>query len=325
MRCKYIFGIIISCAVFLEAIEVETEKLPSNEPYVPWFTGPLLAPSGTVVPMGSINIEPYVYIIAYRGNYAPDWKSQSAPIFWSYVFDPYIQFGIAPRVDFTLSVTGEYNKTHGKHSWGLGDSYAALGIQVLDESTYIPNLKLILQELFPTGHYKHLNPENLLTDGTGGGSYVSTAGIVIAKLISLHPTKYLNLRFTAAISFPSAVHLKGISSYGGNPTTQGVYHPSKGLEIDLGLEYTLSRNWAWALDVLYTHGTKSSFHGKNGENLFSNFGGQLSSPTSQFSLAPAIEYNWSKSLGLIAGCWFTVAGSNAYVFRNGVIALNYYK
>lgn len=325
MRCKYIFGIIISCAVFLEAIEVETEKLPSTEPYIPWFTGPLLAPAGVVVPMGSINIEPFVYVIAYRGNYTPDWKSQSAPIFWSYVFDPYIQFGIAPRVDLTLSAMAEYNKTQGKHTWGLGDSYAAFGIQILDESTYQPNIKLILQELFPTGRYNHLNPENLLTDGLGGGSYVSTIGLVLAKLISLRPTTYLSFRFTTAVSFPSSVYLKGLSYYGGSPTTIGTFHPAKTVEIDFSLEYNLSRNWAWALDVLYTYGTKSSFHGKNGENLFSNLGGQLSSPTSQFSLAPAIEYNWSKSLGLIAGCWFTVAGSNAYVFRNGVIALNYYK
>ena len=305
MRCKYIFGIIISCAVFLEAVEVETEKLTIPEPYIPWFTGPLLATSGTVVPMGSLNIEPYVYVVAYRGNYTPDWKSQSHPIFWSYVFNPYIQFGIAPRVDLTLSVMGEYNKTQGKHSWGLGDSYAVLGVQILDESTYIPNLKIVLQELFPTGPYNHLNPENLLTDGIGGGSYVSTAGIVIAKLIPFQPKKYLNFRFVTTMSFFSAIHLKGVSSYGGSPTTQGTYHPCKALEIDLGLEYTLSRNWAWALDVLYIYGTKSSFHGKNGENLFSNLGGQLSSPTSQFSLAPAIEYNWSKNLGLIAGCWFS--------------------
>ncbi|MBX9744134.1 MAG: transporter, partial [Chlamydiales bacterium] len=306
MRCKYIFGIIISCAFFLEAIEVETEELLVAEPYIPWFTGPLLAPSGTVVPLGSINIEPYIYITAYKGTYGPDWKSHSAPIFWGYVFDPYIQFGVAPRVDLTLSVLGKYNKTHGKHTWGLGDSFAAFGIQVLDETTYIPNIKITFQELFPTGSYNHLNPENLLTDAMGGGSYVTTFGIILAKLIPLQLKKYLNFRLATALSFSSAVHLKGLSVYGGSPITQGTYRPCKQLEIDLSLEYNLSRNWAWALDVFYIYGTKSSFHGKNGENLFSSLGGPLSSPGSQFSLAPAIEYNWTKSLGLIAGCWFTL-------------------
>lgn len=315
----------ISCAIFLEAIEVETEELPASEPYIPWFTGPLLAPSGTVVPLGDINIEPYVYVVAFKGSYAPDWKSHSAPIFWSYVFDTYIQVGIAPRVDLTLSVLGKYNKTHGKHSWGIGDSFAALGIQILDETTYIPNIKLTFQELFPTGTYNYLNPENLLTDAMGGGSYVSTFGVIVAKLIPLQPKKYLNFRLATAVSFSSAVRLKGMNFYGGVPSTRGTYYPCKQLEIDLSLEYNLSRNWAWALDVFYIYGTKSSFHGKNGENIFSSLGGQLSSPASQFSLAPAIEYNWTKSFGLIAGCWFSIAGSNSFIFRNGVIAVNYYK
>jgi hypothetical protein len=43
----------------------------------------------------------------------------------------------------------------------------------------------------------------------------------------------------------------------------------------------------------------------------------------QYSLAPAIEYNWSEKLGLIAGCWLTIAGKNSRKFTSGVIALNY--
>ena len=34
-------------------------------------------------------------------------------------------------------------------------------------------------------------------------------------------------------------------------------------------------------------------------------------PAAQFSLAPAIEYNWSSDIGIIFGPWFTIAGRNA--------------
>jgi hypothetical protein len=47
--------------------------------------------------------------------------------------------------------------------------------------------------------------------------------------------------------------------------------------------------------------------------------------SSQYSLAPAIEYNWSQNIGLIGGVWFTVAGQNISQFNSIVIALNYYK
>jgi hypothetical protein len=44
----------------------------------------------------------------------------------------------------------------------------------------------------------------------------------------------------------------------------------------------------------------------------------------QYSLAPAIEYNWNIDLGVISGVWFTFAGKNAEAFASWVTALNYY-
>jgi hypothetical protein len=41
-----------------------------------------------------------------------------------------------------------------------------------------------------------------------------------------------------------------------------------------------------------------------------------------FSLAPAIEYNWSDYVGIITGAWFTIAGRNALTFISSVTALN---
>jgi hypothetical protein len=44
----------------------------------------------------------------------------------------------------------------------------------------------------------------------------------------------------------------------------------------------------------------------------------------QWSVAPAIEYNWSKNVGLIVGSWFSFAGRNSVRFISGVAALNIY-
>jgi len=310
----------------LPAIDVENKEFPLAETKnTPWLTGPLLAPSGNVVPLGSINIEPYLYCTYYTGVYGLDWKTTSRPVFSSYALNIPIQFGIAPRVDFTISPTVFMNRTQGKHAWGFGDIILASGIQLVKEGERNPSVKLALQELFPSGKYDHLNPELLFTDGTGGGSYVSTIGLVIGKFLVVKKNHDVNIRFTAAYSVPSSVFLKGLNFYGGAPNTRGRYYPCQLATMDLGLEYSITRNWALALDVLYNYATRTKFVGKHGEGLVSPVGGILTEVSSQFSLAPAMEYNWSQSLGLIAGAWFTIAGRNVNIFRSAVIAINYYK
>jgi hypothetical protein len=150
-------------------------------------------------------------------------------------------------------------------------------------------------------------------------------GLVLAKLVHIREDHYLNLRFTGATTFYSKVNLKGVSSYGGSPDTEGTYYPANLMTVDIGLEYSFTKSWVGALDAFYNYATRSKFVGKNGEFLFSNVGGTLADVSSQISLAPALEYNFSRSIGLIAGCWFTIAGRNSNIFRSGIIAFNYYK
>lgn len=326
MHKKIILGISLIFASVLFSIDIAEKEFPTTPAKsVPWLTGPLLAPSGNVVPLGHINIEPYVFCSYYTGIYGLNWHSNERPLFSSYALNVPIQFGIAPRVDFSLTPTAFLNLTQGKHAWGFGDLVAALGLQILKEGTWYPSIKLALQELFPTGKYKNLDPSLLFADGMGGGSYVSTVGIVFGKFLVVRKTHDMTVRFTAAYSVPSSVALRGLSYYGGAPNTKGTYYPSQLATLDLGLEYAFTKNWALALDVLYNYATRSKFFGKNGGLLVSTVGGILSEVSSQISLAPAIEYNWSQSFGMIAGAWFTIAGRNANVFRNGIIAFNYYK
>jgi hypothetical protein len=42
-----------------------------------------------------------------------------------------------------------------------------------------------------------------------------------------------------------------------------------------------------------------------------------------FSLAPALEYNWSENAGVIAGVAFTVAGRNTSATVMPVMAVNW--
>ncbi|HAB99840.1 MAG TPA: hypothetical protein DCE71_08470 [Parachlamydiales bacterium] len=325
MHNKSILAICLCFTAFLDAIEVETEELPFTEKNAPWLTGPLLAPSGNVVPVGSLNVEPYVYVFGFTGAYGLDWKSHDSPVFWNTVLQVPIQFGIMPRVDFTVTPTCIYNQTLGQSSGGFGDLQLATSFQVVNETDTFPSIRLGFQETFPTGKYSRLDPVNLFTDAIGSGAYQSSVGIIFAKLIHIREDHFLNLRFTGAATFSSKVHLEGVSCYGGSPDTKGTYYPAALMTVDIGMEYSFTKNWVGAIDLFYNYATRSKFVGKNGELLFSNVGGTLADVSSQISIAPALEYNFNRSMGLIAGCWVTIAGRNSNIFRSGIIAFNYYK
>jgi hypothetical protein len=87
----------------------------------------------------------------------------------------------------------------------------------------------------------------------------------------------------------------------------------------------MTRNWALALDALGLFGSKRRFSGNPGMDLIGLPGSNIRPFSVQYSLAPAIEYNLSASMGVITGCWFTVAGKSSGKFENFIIAFNYFK
>ena len=145
------------------------------------------------------------------------------------------------------------------------------------------------------------------------------------------------------------VHVKGINAYGGAKDTKGKIYPGNQFLQVLGLELSLTQRWALALDILNIYGNKTRFTGKKGTGATGS--GSPNNPGdfnpiipvnpfqtlipvplvvvggpsfNQFSLAPALEYNWNNNLGIIGGAWFTVAGRNTADFVQWVIAFNLY-
>jgi hypothetical protein len=89
------------------------------------------------------------------------------------------------------------------------------------------------------------------------------------------------------------------------------------------LEYTFNEHWAIALDSIYTHTNKIRFSGKKGKG-FKGEPATVGSPSSeQISFAPAMEYNFSDSFGIIAGAWFSAFGRNSAEFRGAVVNFEY--
>jgi hypothetical protein len=154
----------------------------------------------------------------------------------------------------------------------------------------------------------------------------------MSKLFHIAGRCFFNTRFNASYAFAPPVHVRNFNAYGGGFGTDGTIYPGNIFTSLIGLELSLSQNWVLALDMEYQHTNKNRFSGEVGTaNLITPVIQQgpllaaIGSPSSEsFSMAPAIEYNWSESLGLIAGAWFTVAGRNASQFVSWTAAFNYY-
>ena len=299
----------------------------SMEP--PWLTGPLIAPSSVTVPPGSLNIEPYLFATAYTGNYNQDWKAIEHPTIWSNNFQVLIETGILSNLDIQIVPGAYWNYTEHEAHWAIADLPVTLSVQLYNndftKDDWIPSIKLILRELFPLGKYNHLDPRKLETDAGGFGSFVTGVGLVFGKLFHLRGVHFLNARFTAQYNLPSKVNLKGFNFYGGGYGTKAKYFPAQNFFLDLAFEYTLAQRWALALDLVASYYIKAHFSGFAGLNPDGTLASLATAPRIQYSIAPAIEYNWSANWGVIGGVWLSVAGRNSQQFVSGVIALNYYR
>ena len=292
-------------------------EVPAN---LPWLTGPLLTPSGHVVPAGHWNFEPYLFVTTEYGVYNADWTTTSVPKFYNINAEFPIQYGIIYPIDFQFVPQFSWNHTDGASQWVLNDLPLILDIQLLSDKKdkWWPAIKFTVSAKAPIGKYQKLDPNELGTDIGGAGTWNETVAVVFARLFQFTPIQFLSTRFYCGYTVPNPVHVKNLNAYGGGKGTRGKVYPGNWLVTLIGLEYTPAVNWALACDFAYEHQNKTRFSGKTAVPV----GGPSNE---QFSIAPAFEYNWSAYVGIIAGAWFTVAGRNSAEFASAVIAINIYK
>jgi len=298
-------------------------EFPKDAPQ-PWFTGPLLAPSGQTVKPGNYNIQPYVYFFVFGGGYDNHWQYNSAPNFYRTVLQIQTKFGLTKWLDIQISPQFIYNSTQGQNTCDIGDLPVSLNIQLFttDLNVAWPSVKLGFRGWIPLGKYQDLKASKLRTDATGIGSILPSVSLVFGKLWHAYGIHYVEGRLAVNYRIGTDVHVKGINTYGGASNTHGKAFPGNGVYVDGSLQYNLSQKWALACDFYYTHGNKSRFSGYKGTYETGSAAIVKRPSFEQFSLAPAIEYNWSENLGIIGGSWFTLGGRNASQFTSAIVAVN---
>lgn len=305
----------------------EVLALAKNVP-VPWFTGTLLAPSGTNLSSGDFNFEPYLFANYSSMKYNSDWeKVPDERAVWNLNFVPILQWGLTSWLDITVTPSWFYRITDKAATFSLGDMNALLGFQIYKETenAWYPSIRLLLRESFPMGRFERLDPELDATDAAGTTSFVTGVVLAISRLIHLWDTHWTNLRLAISYNVPAKVKVRGFNAYGGAFDTNGYVYPPQNMQIFFGFEFNFTQRWVFSYDFAASFSEATRFKGNQGISELTGLPADLTKGSACFfSMAPALEYNWGSNLGLISGVWFSFAGRNTEAFTSWVTALNCY-
>ncbi|MBI2784906.1 MAG: hypothetical protein HYX60_00785 [Legionella longbeachae] len=306
--------------LFISLLVVVSTKIANA---TPWFTGPIFAGSGHTIPRGHTNFEIYGIDVLSNGKYNNSGNVINTPLFKSILINPLLTHGFTDWMDIQVSVPYAYNATRGMSYNHVADNSLGAGFQLIEQKKHklLPDLRLFIQEIFPTGKFEQLSPVLLGTDSTGLGSYRTNITLNFQYLAEVFNSHYLRTRLIYSRLYSTPVNVTGLSSFGGTLNTRGKIDPGTESDIDLAFEFTLTQNWVAVMEGYITQGGANNFSGilntvNDGDTP--SFRGNFY----ETGLAPAIEYNITSNVGIIGGVWFPVKGQNTSHFISYVVALN---
>jgi hypothetical protein len=277
-----------------------------------WWTGPMLANNASTLPRGHFLVEPYLYdVISPHTNGIGSLT--------------YIEYGLANRLTIGLIPTFGYNKV----SDGLSSSGVGLGdVTVLaqyrltqfHEHHSLPTISFMVQETFPSGKYDQLGARP--SNGLGAGSYTTTLALNSQTYFWMPNGRILRMRLNATQSLSTYANVAGVSIYNTPTGFQGHAKPGSSTFVDAAWEYSLTRNWVLALDATYRHTNNTRITGDDPSQTPASI--QLNSGSSDaVGFAPALEYNWKPTIGVLVGTRIIALGHNTPTTITPAVAINY--
>jgi hypothetical protein len=284
-----------------------------------WFTGSLEAPSPALPKAGILALEPYAIYTNNTGAYGDGWHHYSVPNeVSSYESVTVFKYALTDRLSVeALPSVVRTSSDHASTS-GFGDFPTELEYRFNDENnrTGAPSVTAALGVSLPTGRYEHLNTP---LAGLGSGAYTLKGGLLFQSLFDTADHHPVRLRFYGAV-FESlgTVSVQDVSVYGTTFGFRGHVAPGVAEELGVGGGYALDQRWVLALDLVGNNVAGFKLHGTQASGSSVHVTGDTSSSV---SIAPAVEYNWSGNIGVIAGVEFSAAGRNTSSYVAPQIAL----
>ena len=257
------------------------------------WMGPMLAATASTLPKGHFFTQPYFFDSISGGKHHP-----GSTGFYQYGLLDEVTVGFQPN--FAWGVHGP------DRGPAMGD-LKLLGQVRLTNFTpehRIPTVSLILNESLPVGEYDRLDRSEV---GHGSGSFATEVGVNLQQYFLLKNGRLLRGRINVLQRFPHGADVEGKSVYGTGPGFRGHASPAKKTTLIVAVEYSLTREWVLALDVIRESTTKSTVKGRYGDGSVVE---QVFPSTRYVGFAPAVEYNWSDTTGVLLGIWVAPKGHN---------------
>ena len=288
-----------------------------------WYTGSLVSPSGTTRE-GVFNVEPYSSYSQPLGRFGPHGRTLPAahPVQRMFSNSTLWKYGVSQDFSIQVHTIVDYGWKHKDgHSHGpkTGDIPVDLLYRLVrpDPEHYIPAFNLIVGMIFPTGDYTRLGNAQ---DGVGSGAYVFRFALTEQSTYTLPGNHELRLRvwnwFRRAVT---SAKLVDMTSYGTTEGFRGYGKPGMSGQTGFSLEYGLNQKWVLAMDLARDWSNGSTLHGhdNNGAYVY-----KVGTSATDWQIAPAVEYNWSRRWGVIIGSAFYFSGHNKNIQVSPQFAVN---
>lgn len=293
-----------------------------------WWTGPILAASAATLPRGRFLVEPYVYDVITTSRFDAEGKRRNTDDVNSFGSLTYINYGLTDRITIGVIPTFGFNDVPGSadsSGIGLGDIsvQAQYRVTQFQEGGWVPTTSLVLMQSLPTGKHDRLGDRP--SEGLGSGAYVTTLAWYSMHYLWMPNGRIMRTRLNVSRSFAQDAAVSDVSVYGTPESFRGHASPGDSWAINSSWEYSATRNWVLALDLVYQHNESTSVRGSLPDPADPlarvDFRADCGSGW-QFGIAPAIEYNFTSTVGVIFGARWFAAGRNASAGVTPVAAIN---
>jgi len=277
------------------------------------FTGPLLTPSPSTLPQGKFYAQPYLVQTHTAGRYDNngDRHALDEPYDTS-LLSVVLSAGITDHLSGELVLEGARTTQGSQHSDGFRVADSVLRLRYLvregDALAGRAEYAVMLGQSLPTGRHDQLG-DNIL-NGQGNGVSRSSLSVLGQNYHWLPNGRPLRWRWQALWSpSPRDVSVNGVSVHGTGQGFRGRVSPGPVLSAAVGLEYSITRNWAVAVDLTAARKSGGLLDGTDLDTSGSRQWIQRhDGPSRSFSVAPALEYSLNQHVGLLVGVQASLPG-----------------
>ncbi|OAG76482.1 hypothetical protein Amal_02256 [Acetobacter malorum] len=276
-----------------------------------WYTGSLVSPSGAKSHAGDLGVEPYYTYSQPVGTFASNGTSHPLhPRQQTFSNSTLWKYGITDDISIQTHTVVSYGWKHtAGHAHGpqFGDFPVDLIWRFLhpNPKRFIPDLNLFAGVVMPTGAYSRLRSTQ---DGTGTGAYVFRVAVTSQSTYTLPGNHALRLRvwnwWRHALT---SARLHDTTTYGTTQGFHGTGRPGMSGQTGFSLEYGINQRWVLAMDLARDWANGSHLKGWTAAGTRVN---KISAASTDWQIAPAVEYNWNPRWGVIAGAAVYYAGHN---------------